>query len=142
MNEKVKQVIVIRKDLKVRKGKYCSQAGHSAMSFLTKRLVLVDELCVKFNTPENEQGFEYRILLSKEEKTWIEGKFTKITCQVKDEQELLNVYEKAKQVGLEVNLITDAGLTEFKNIPTNTCIAIGPHIESKFVGITDHLELF
>ncbi len=56
-------------------------------------------------------------------------------------QNLLEVYNKAKKAGLITNLITDSGKTEFKNIPTNTVVAIGPDFSEKFIGITDHLKL-
>ncbi len=29
------------------------------------------------------------------------------------------------------HLVTDSGLTEFKGVPTNTCIAIGPDFEDR-----------
>lgn len=35
----VKQVIVIRKDLKMRRGKECAQAAHAAMSWLVERMM-------------------------------------------------------------------------------------------------------
>jgi hypothetical protein len=34
----IKQVIVIRKDLKMRRGKECAQAAHASMAFITRRL--------------------------------------------------------------------------------------------------------
>jgi PTH2 family peptidyl-tRNA hydrolase len=38
-------------------------------------------------------------------------------------------------------MIEDNGATEFNGVKTKTCCAIGPAIEEKFVGITDHLPL-
>jgi len=37
----VKQVIVIRRDLKMRRGKECAQAAHASMMWLTKRITEV-----------------------------------------------------------------------------------------------------
>ena len=36
-NDYVKQIIVIRKDLKMRKGKMCAQAAHASMKVLLDR---------------------------------------------------------------------------------------------------------
>ena len=44
--------------------------------------------------------------------------------------------------GLTVSLITDAGATEFGGVPTNTCLAIGPHQAEKIDKITSHLKLY
>lgn len=50
-------------------------------------------------------------------------------------------YQQAKDAGLIVSLIIDAGLTEFGGVPTNTCIAIGPSWEDDVNKITGHLKL-
>ncbi|QDJ96459.1 peptidyl-tRNA hydrolase [Xanthomonas phage Xoo-sp13] len=60
-------------------------------------------------------------------KEWITGSFTKIAVSVKSEKKLIELYEKVKAAGLRVSLITDNGHTVFNGVPTNTCIAIGPH---------------
>lgn len=72
---------------------------------------------------------------------WLMGKFTKITCSVDSEQELLELYEKAKSLNIPTTLITDAGLTEFGGVPTNTSIVIGPAWEDEVDPITGHLKL-
>lgn len=130
---KVKQVIVIRKDLKMRRGKEIAQGSHASMAFFTNRLK---------ETYSNFFRIELSGLFSYEEIEWIKGSFAKVCLQVDSEQELLDVYQKAKDAGLTVHLITDAGLTEFGGIPTNTCICIGPHEEDKFIGISDALKLY
>ena len=38
MNSDTKQVIVIRKDLKMRRGKEIAQGCHAAMAFITRRI--------------------------------------------------------------------------------------------------------
>jgi PTH2 family peptidyl-tRNA hydrolase len=42
-----KQVIVIRKDLKMRRGKEIAQGSHASMAFLTRR---INQLCTKLIT--------------------------------------------------------------------------------------------
>lgn len=123
---KTKQVIIIRKDLKMRRGKECAQASHAAMAFLTKNgiPITIDPRHIEEVT------------------AWVNNSFRKITCSVDSEAELMALHNKALETNLVSSLITDSGLTEFKGIPTHTCIAIGPHEEGKFSGITDGLKLY
>ena len=74
-------------------------------------------------------------------KKWKDGIFTKACLGVDSEEELLDIYNKAQEAGLPVALITDSGLTEFKGVPTNTCMAIGPDRIEKIDAITGHLKL-
>lgn len=128
--EDIKQVIVIRKDLKMRRGKECAQAAHASMAFITRRL----------SFPGG--GPEARALFSPPEVTWLTTRFRKVTLQVDSEEELLDVYERAGAAGLVVHLITDAGLTEFGGEPTMTCLAIGPDYDDKIDAVTGDLRLY
>lgn len=127
-----KQVIVMRTKfpdgkggtMSPRKGKMIAQACHASMAFLSNRV---------FQSKEIPQ-------FSEEEIHWFENSYAKICCYVESEEELLEIYEKAKNANLEVHLITDSGRTEFKE-PTRTCLAIGPHEASKIDSITGHLKL-
>lgn len=122
----------MRKDLKMRRGKEIAQACHASTAILldNKLKVLFYKTLGYFKIPVNNAWYE-----------WLNGSFTKITVYVNSEQELLQVYEKAKSANLPTVLITDKGLTEFNNVPTNTCIAIGPVYKPELVGITNHLPL-
>lgn len=134
-----KQVIVIRKDLNMRKGKIAAQAAHASMK------VLLD--CGGITYGEEGLGGSYpdyfTINLSQHTmlRKWLEGKFTKICVSVDSEEELLDIYQKAKDSNVLAALITDAGLTEFGGVPTNTCIAIGPDVPEKINLLTGHLKL-
>jgi PTH2 family peptidyl-tRNA hydrolase len=121
----MKQVIVIRKDLKMRRGKEIAQGAHASIAFLTN----------KFRNSEF-------VVLSKVEKEWIFGIFKKICVIVNSEEELLEIHRKAEEAGLVSNLIQDSGMTEFHGEPTNTCLAIGPDDEQKIDKITGHLDLY
>ena len=72
---------------------------------------------------------------------WIDGQFKKICVSVNSEEELLEIVQKAKDVGIPYALITDSGLTEFHGVKTNTCGAIGPSSEDVVNAITGHLKL-
>jgi PTH2 family peptidyl-tRNA hydrolase len=135
--DKIKQVIVIRKDLKMRRGKEIAQGSHASMRFLCERLRQKGSLVKKFlNFIKKEP------LWSDAEWSWITGSFAKICLRVDSEQELLDLYHQALEAGLVASLVTDRGLTEFKGVPTNTAIAIGPDYASKIDVITSSLKLY
>lgn len=119
----VKQVIVMRKDLKMRRGKEISQGAHAAMAFMTNK--------IKAGGTFDEM-----------EMAWIKGIFTKVCVRVDSEADLDAIGEAAKKAGLQVHVMTDAGKTEFAGVPTKTCLAIGPDLPEKIDPITRHLELY
>ncbi|MCC9605755.1 aminoacyl-tRNA hydrolase [Blastopirellula sp. JC732] len=123
---RVKQVIVMRHDLGMRRGKQIAQGAHAAMAFLCYRL---------FEGPVSIRDF------GPAQQSWLSGHFAKVCCRVNSEQELLDIYAAAKAAGLEVHLITDSGRTEFHGQPTHTCLAIGPDSAEKIDPITGHLQL-
>lgn len=113
----MKQIIVMRKDLKMPRGKEIAQGAHASMK---ATLLHMDDPRVK---------------------EWLSGMFTKIAVGVNNEEELLDVYNKAREAGLIAELITDSGLTVFNGIPTNTCIAVGPDTHENLQPITGNLKL-
>jgi len=130
----MKQVIVVRKDLNMRKGKMAAQVAHASMKaildtavdFSIAGLHPVERLCIPL-TPNIKQ--------------WLDDKFTKIVVSVDSEQELLDIAHNASAAGLLVGLVRDAGLTEFKGVPTYTAVAIGPNNPDKIDKITGQLKL-
>jgi PTH2 family peptidyl-tRNA hydrolase len=132
----VKQVIVMRKDLNMRKGKMVAQGSHGSMKFLIDRLKMWG-----ITSGDTESHNRRCIVFTSEEMEWVNGLFTKICVSVNSEAELLEVYNKAKEAGLNCSLITDSGLTEFAGVPTNTCCAIGPNESEKIDAITGGLQL-
>jgi PTH2 family peptidyl-tRNA hydrolase len=124
---RVKQVIVIRHDLKMRRGKQIAQSCHASMSFLTRRLQSNDSISIDD--------------FSEAAKTWLTGSFAKICCRVDSETALLEIHQRAVEAGLEVHLITDSGKTEFRGQPTRTCLAIGPDDSDRIDRITGDLQL-
>jgi PTH2 family peptidyl-tRNA hydrolase len=107
----VKQVIVIRRDLRMRRGKEIAQGAHASMAWLSQRVI----------SRMGPDGAVDHLQLSEAEQAWFERSFRKVTVKVTSEEELMAVYEKAQQAGLAVHLITDRGLTEFGGVPTRTC---------------------
>lgn len=130
-SSKVKQVLIVRKDLNMRKGKICSQISHASMSFLTKPLM---------GKLEDDQK-EAIIKIDNDIVEWINSGFTKITLYVDSEEELINIHQMALMSGLKSHLIIDKGLTEFNGVPTKTAVAIGPDKNYKIDKITGNLKL-
>ncbi|HIG93011.1 MAG: peptidyl-tRNA hydrolase, PTH2 family [archaeon GW2011_AR9] len=110
-----KQVILIRQDLKLPKGKLAAQAAHASVEAVLKS----DSKLVS---------------------TWRKQGMAKIVLKVKDEKELLSYLQQAKDAGLTTALITDAGHTVVAP-GTKTCVGIGPDEEEKIDGITGKLAL-
>lgn len=126
----VKQVIVIRKDLKMRTGKIAAQAAHASMK------VLLDQAEIN-----NGRGTLTISSINKDMEEWLRGPFTKICVYVNSEDELDTIYSAAWKAGLPVAMVVDAGKTEFNGVPTKTCIAIGPAQAQKIDTITGSLKL-
>lgn len=124
-----KQVIVMRTDLNMRKGKVASQASHASMAFLTKDGTIAGD------------NFYVTIHNSLEIINWLKGSYTKICVRVESESELDEIYRRAIEEGLLVHLIIDSGKTEFGGVPTKTCLAIGPNKSTDIDKITGHLKL-
>jgi PTH2 family peptidyl-tRNA hydrolase len=102
----LKQVIVIRKDLNMRKGKMIAQGCHACLG-------AVMDTINDYNT----------VVLFRD---WYNGAQTKIAVSVNSEQELTDLHDAVKAAGLKVSMITDHGMTEFHGVPTLTALAIGP----------------
>jgi len=123
MTDKVKQVIVMRKDLNMSKGKMITQGAHASIAFLTN-------LIREYNGEP--------LPLSEAEKEWICGTFFKVCVGVNDEKELLDIGYNAVAKGLSVKYIEETGGFDK---PTLTCLAIGPDYSSVIDPITKHLKL-
>jgi PTH2 family peptidyl-tRNA hydrolase len=136
-NSQTKQVIIIRKDLKMRRGKEIAQGAHASMKFLAHKIREVKDVKVR-----SMAGEHFPVFLTPAEEHWLLNKFAKITLKVNSEEELLELHQKALDTGLTSCLVTDSGKTEFNGIPTNTCIAIGPDDIEKINAITGDLKLY
>jgi peptidyl-tRNA hydrolase, PTH2 family len=118
-----KQVIVMRRDLGMRRGKEIAQGAHASMIWLALRI--------------RRPGYAF----TEAERSWLDGAFTKVCVRVDSEEELLAVVQRAKEAGILVQLCVDAGRTEFHGVPTPTCCAVGPDYPDRIDPITGHLKL-
>jgi PTH2 family peptidyl-tRNA hydrolase len=128
MTDKVKQVLVLRKDLNMSKGKMVVQGAHASIAFLTNKMK--DNL-------SNPEALWW-VNLSQAEKEWVYGTFFKVCVGVDSEKELLDIGYNAVMLGLSVKYIEET--TGFDE-PTFTCLAIGPDYSSKIDPVTKHLKL-
>lgn len=110
-----KQVILVRQDLKLPKGKLAAQSAHASVDAVLKS----DKKLVN---------------------AWKDEGMAKIVVKVRDEKELVKYFQTAKDEGLTASLITDAGRTVVAP-GTKTCVAIGPDDEEKIDRITGSLKL-
>lgn len=133
----VKQVIVLRTDLNMRKGKMCAQAAHASMKVLLDR----GESVISFSEDLKSSGEAFTFSMDANIKEWVEGLFTKITVGIDSEEGLLSLWNAALTANLPCAIIRDAGNTEFHGVPTFTALAIGPAQSSDIDLITGGLKL-
>jgi len=125
----MKQMIVIRKDLNMRKGKMVAQGAHASMAAI---LGWVDQ----------GHWHGHAILVPDDRVVeWLRGAFTKVCVAVNSEAELIEIHEKAKDAGLITSIIQDAGKTEFDGVPTYTAVAVGPDTHENLQPLTGELKL-
>ncbi len=115
IKEEYKQVIVVRDDLKLSRGKLAVQVAHASLLAY-------------------EKG-EKKVL-----REWKREGQKKIVVKVRDLRELMDIASSAERMGLPVAVVRDAGLTE---IPpgTITAVGIGPEKGEKIDKITGNLAL-
>ena len=127
MDRQAKQVIVMRKDLAMRKGKMIAQGAHASLAVLLDRGERDDEALTIALTPAMTD--------------WLGGRFTKVCVSVDSEAALDQVVERARAAGVPCALIVDSGRTEFHGVPTKTCCAVGPAWAAEVDAITGELPL-
>ena len=130
----IKQVVVMRTDLNMRKGKMCAQAAHASMK------VFFDRLVTDARTDDRGE-YEYSFKATPEMVEWIDGAFTKVVVGMDDGDANVRLAQRVKEAGLPHALITDNGATEFHGVKTVTCLAIGPAKAEDIDVFTKELKL-
>jgi PTH2 family peptidyl-tRNA hydrolase len=116
--DEIKQVIIVRTDLEMSRGKIAAQVAHaSLMSY-----------------------FEAEKRDKKIVEKWLKNGEKKIVLKVSDEDSLIKLFNAYKYKGIPCALVTDAGLTE---IPpgSKTALGIGPWISSEIDLFSKGLKL-
>lgn len=114
-----KQVIAVRTDIKMSKGKLAVQVAHAAVE------AVLDAL---------ERGLDEWV------REWRRQGAKKVVVKGGGEQDLLRIYGEARREGLPASLIRDAGRTELPP-GTLTAVAIGPAPSDRVDRITGRLKL-
>jgi PTH2 family peptidyl-tRNA hydrolase len=97
-----KQIIIVRNDLKMGKGKIAAQASHASLSAY---------LLASKKTPQITSN-------------WLEFGQKKVVLKIDSKKELLLLFEDIKNI-FPCALIKDAGLTQLAQTDI-TCLGIGP----------------
>ncbi len=111
----MKQVILVRQDLNLPKGKLGAQVAHAAVACFNKTNFF-------------------------KKKRWLATGMKKIVLKVKDLDQLREFSTLAKSAGLTNAMIADAGRTTV-DPGTITCLGIGPDEEDKIDAITGKLKM-
>ncbi|RMD58180.1 peptidyl-tRNA hydrolase [Candidatus Woesearchaeota archaeon] len=111
----LKQVILVRQDLKLSKGKLAVQVAHASVGAALKS----DKDVVR---------------------KWRAEGMKKSVLKVPDQSSLFDFKQRAQSAGLVSDLVSDAGRTHLEP-GTITCLAIGPDDEDKIDQITGGLKL-
>ncbi|XP_018427031.1 PREDICTED: peptidyl-tRNA hydrolase 2, mitochondrial [Nanorana parkeri] len=114
-----KMVLVVRNDLKMGKGKVAAQCSHAAVSAY-KQLIK--------RNPELLKQWEYC------------GQ-PKVVLKATDEDALVELLTQAKQLGLAISLIQDAGRTQIAP-GSRTVLGVGPGPSDLVDKVTGHLKLY
>jgi PTH2 family peptidyl-tRNA hydrolase len=114
----VKQVIVVRNDIKMSKGKIAAQVAHAAVASF-------------YNTLLEKRDIALR---------WLDEGQPKIVVKVSNLSELKNIMREAEERGIITTLIRDAGHTELEP-GTVTCLGIGPDYSDLIDEVTGELPL-
>ncbi|KAM9846991.1 peptidyl-tRNA hydrolase 2, mitochondrial [Aulostomus maculatus] len=114
-----KMIIVVRNDLKMGKGKVAAQCSHAAVSAYKQ---------VQRRNPDLLKQWEYC------------GQ-PKVVVKAPDEDTLIELLGQAKEVGLPISLIQDAGRTQIAP-GSRTVLGIGPGPADLLDRVTGDLKLY
>ena len=116
-----KQVILVRTDLKMSKGKTAAQVAHASV-----------DACLRVIKQD-------KILKTKVFDSWHKSGGKKVVLKVSSESDLHKFKMSAERMGIKVAIIRDAGHTE---IPpgTYTTLGLGPDTESRIDKIVGDLS--
>ncbi len=112
-----KQVIVVRKDIRMSPGKLAVQVAHASLEAFLKAQKTHPEWC----------------------ELWLREGQKKVVLEIPSKEALLALYESLKP-SLPAALVIDAGRTELEP-GTITCLGIGPAPEPEIDRFTGRLKL-
>lgn len=142
MSYRSKQMLIVRRDLKMRKGKIAAQASHASVEAVLKAIVKENRMT---QLRVSEEGYAYLDAPEGEESPltdWFRYGMAKICVYVDSEEALRALDAKAREMGVVTALILDAGMTEFHGEPTYTALAFEPLEAERADTLTGDLPLY
>ena len=122
----MKQIIIVRKDLNMSKGKMAAQVAHASMAFLTSVMKKNSKISIY-----NSSYYSCRFLIHKKlYEEWICSSFTKVILEAKNKYQLEKVYKIAEELGLKEGV-------DYFPIKDNCCTELEPEeVDENGVGRT------
>ncbi|CAL4068265.1 unnamed protein product, partial [Meganyctiphanes norvegica] len=114
-----KLVLVVRSDLKMGKGKAAAQCSHATLKAY-KQMMKYDKRGLR---------------------TWETNGQPKVVLKIEDENSMLDLASLARDAGLTVSLIQDAGRTQVEP-GSRTVLGVGPGPKDLIDSVTGHLKLY
>lgn len=118
------------------KGDYCNAGSFQVLETLDEG----QEWCDWYDN-NGDSVDDSELIIDEATKQWLDGAFAKIVLYVDSEEELVAIYEKAKEANIQCAMIEDNGVTEFNGVKTKTAVAIGPAFPNQVKDIVSHLKL-
>lgn len=123
----VKQVIVIRKDLKMRKERLANISSQATIKFLLEN-------------NESDRHDELFVKLSKEEVQWMDEHFPQSIVGVDSQDALSDISFRAQLLGINVYSVVESKNIKSKENFITSCIVLGPDDEDILNKITGNLK--
>ena len=112
----MKQIIVVRHDINMSAGKLAVQVAHASLkAYISSPKMICED--------------------------WVDNGMKKVVVSIDSVAELMELQKELNDNQITYASIVDAGKTEFNNIPTLTCIGIGPEKSEYLNKFTRHLRL-
>lgn len=126
----MKQVILVRNDLKMKKSQVASLVAKASTEFF-----LVND--------ESERGDELSVKLTPEETDWINSGSIRVVLGVNSEDSLRTFALRAEMAGLQCYPVQGKIFedSDEDGMSETLCVAIGPDVSSKIDQITGNLKL-
>ncbi|UOY09454.1 peptidyl-tRNA hydrolase Pth2 [Methanonatronarchaeum sp. AMET6-2] len=115
----MKQVIVLRGDINISKGKAAAQAAHASLNASLKVM------------KESEKSFD----------EWMDNGAKKVVLKGENEEQLFELMSIARAMDVSTYLVRDAGHTEI-NSGTVTALGVGPDEDEVVDRITGNLKTY
>lgn len=130
MAKLLKQVILIRRDLRLKRAELAALASKASTKFLLDNDI-------------SDRGDVLKVELTKQEAEWLSGSATRIILGVPSESSLKDVMLRAELLGLACYSVSESKPEEddSENFEEMLCAAIGPDESERIDEITGNLKL-